>query len=156
MACTIPSEKRVANKPWTESDREFLVNGLEQSLDAVLQSVDQLTEEQWSWQVDSNPWSVGLIVEHLITHDELFYLCARRSHSPRIRSALIDFVKSTEADLRAYYTQSGRGPTAYRDLHQLLLISIAHTLRHHQQIENTLVNPRISKKIIRNFEQLPE
>ena len=53
----------------------------------------------------------------------------------RSRKALMEFVKSSDKDLRAYYTASGRGPTKYRDLHQLLLISIAHTLRHHRQIQ---------------------
>lgn len=46
--------------------------------------------------------------------------------------------KSTDKDLRKYYTRSGRGPTEYRDIHQLLLISIAHTERHHKQIAGIL------------------
>ena len=54
----------------------------------------------------------------------------------RIRRSLIDFVKTCDKDLRKYYTASGRGPTRYRDIHQLLLISIAHTQRHLSQIQN--------------------
>ena len=53
----------------------------------------------------------------------------------RVRKAMIEFVRSTDKDFRKFYTSSGRGPTAYRDLHQLLLISIAHTQRHLQQIQ---------------------
>jgi len=53
----------------------------------------------------------------------------------RIRTALVDFVKTTDKDLRKIYTSSGRGPTTYRDLHQLLLISVAHTQRHLKQIK---------------------
>ncbi|MBT8255323.1 MAG: DinB family protein [Bacteroidia bacterium] len=53
-----------------------------------------------------------------------------------IRAMLIDFVKTTNKDLRQFYTSSGRGPTMYRDLHQLLLISGAHTERHRKQIQN--------------------
>ncbi len=52
----------------------------------------------------------------------------------KIRQALIQFVAITNKDLRKYYTSSGRGPTKFRDLHQLLLISVAHTQRHYQQI----------------------
>ena len=53
----------------------------------------------------------------------------------RVRLALIEFVKTTDKDFRKFYTRSGRGPTAYRDLHQLLLISTAHTQRHLLQIQ---------------------
>lgn len=53
----------------------------------------------------------------------------------RVRKAMIEFVRSTDKDFRKLYTSSGRGPTAYRDLHQLLLISVAHTQRHLLQIK---------------------
>ena len=52
----------------------------------------------------------------------------------KIRTALIAYLETTELNLRAYYTKIGRGPTEYRDLHQLLLISVAHTTRHTNQI----------------------
>ena len=57
-------------------------------------------------------------------------------HYRRVRGEMISFVSNSNVDLRKYYTESGRGPTTYRDLHQLLLISIAHTRRHHTQIQN--------------------
>ena len=51
-----------------------------------------------------------------------------------VRTRMIHYLKTYEGNLRAYYTKSGRGPTEYRDLHQLMLISIAHTERHLSQI----------------------
>lgn len=174
------------NRVWTEKDRKFLVTHLTTSLDTVIQTVKSLNEVQWNWQSDSTTWSIALVLEHLITHEELFYREVRvlsslpsmaaigdtkfatdeaimsyseitdqnRGKAPiylapkgrwcdkesalasyqETRKALIKFASDTEANLRAYYTKSGRGPTEFRDLHQLLLISIAHTRRHAQQI----------------------
>ncbi len=58
----------------------------------------------------------------------------------RVRKSLIQFVQTTDKDLRKFYTGSGRGPSAYRDLHQLLLISVAHTQRHLTQIQMIKAN----------------
>jgi len=63
----------------------------------------------------------------------------------RSRGRLIEFVNSTNSDLRKYYTSSGRGPTKYRDLHQLLLISVAHTMRHHKQILDVKIEMKRSR-----------
>lgn len=190
-----PSPSSTDNeRRWEEADRSSLISGLSASLDSVLQSVAPLSEEQWNWQADSNTWSIALVVEHLITHEELFYREVRvlsnlpslpvqdgakfasdkaimsyseitdqnRGKAPvylapkgrwcdkgmalasyqETRKAMIDFVSNTEVNLRAYYTKSGRGPTEFRDLHQLLLISIAHTNRHQQQIQAVLADER--------------
>ena len=63
----------------------------------------------------------------------------------RSRGRLIEYVNSTNSDLRKYYTSSGRGPTKYRDLHQLLLISVAHTMRHHKQILDVKIEMKKSQ-----------
>lgn len=51
-----------------------------------------------------------------------------------MRNKIIDFVQKTDKDLRKYYSPSGRGKTQMRDLHQLMLISVAHTKRHLVQL----------------------
>lgn len=187
-SCTSTYNERI----WEEADRSLLISELAASLDAVLESVSPLSEEQWNWRPDSNTWSAALVIEHLITHEELFYREVKvlsnlpnlpvqdeskfaddaaimsysettdqnRGKAPaylapkgrwcdkenavasyqETRKAMIDFVSNTEANLRAYYTKSGRGPTEFRDLHQLLLISIAHTNRHQQQIQAVLAD----------------
>lgn len=52
----------------------------------------------------------------------------------KLRNEMIDFVSTTKKDLRKYVTPSGRGSAKMRDLHQLLLVTSAHTDRHTSQI----------------------
>lgn len=186
--CKSGEENEPGSRSWTETDRAYLVASLDSTLKVVLNEISSLDNSQWNWKPAPDKWSAALVVEHLITHDELFYREVRVlsglpepqpvpdslfaddedlltygeiteqniGNSPayleplgrwcskdeaimgysRVRNALINFVKSTDQDLRKYYTRSGRGPTLYRDLHQLLLVSIAHTARHHKQIRN--------------------
>lgn len=193
LSCSAPAPSNSSARIWSSDDREFLATHLQTSLDAILSAVDTITEEQWNWQPDSNTWSIALVLEHLITHEELFYREVRvlsnlpslpnvdntafasdeaimsyqditdqnRGKAPSYlaprgrwcekgialesyqvsRRAMIEFVNTTTVNLRAYYTKSGRGPTAYRDLHQLLLISVAHTRRHDKQIRSLLSHP---------------
>ncbi len=185
LACQTPSISDT-RAGWSGEDRQFLVDHLQFSFDAVMDEVADLAPTQWEWQEDSSKWSISLVVEHLVVHEELFYREMRvllalpemssvaadqfasdeailsyrmvtqenTGRSPtyleplgrwctkedamagyqRARRAMTDLVSSTDRDLRAYYTTSGRGPTSYRDLHQLMLISIAHTQRHLSQI----------------------
>ncbi len=164
-----------------------MLENLESSYMAVMNEIHSLSDHQWNWKSSDTTWSIALVTEHLILHDELFYREARvltgipqmpvqpdslfapddeifsyreitsanTGKAPsymepqgrwcskqdamdayaRIRSALIEFVDTSEKDFRKIYTSSGRGPTQYRDLHQLLLISVAHTQRHLKQIK---------------------
>lgn len=187
-ACTPQTREGLYTRTWSDNERQFLITNLDSTLNLVLNEVAQIDENEWNWKPDSLTWSVAEVVEHLITHDELFYreatvlsdlpempplmdslfsddeaILSYREITPqnigkapayleplgrwcrkedaiknykRIRGFLVTFVKNTDKDLRRYYTTSGRGPTRYRDLHQLLLISIAHTTRHNTQIRN--------------------
>lgn len=54
----------------------------------------------------------------------------------KLRDNLIDFVRTTDKDLRKFVTPSGRGSAPMRDLHQLMLVTIAHTDRHLIQLQN--------------------
>ena len=54
------------------------------------------------------------------------------------RNHYVAFVEQTDANLRSYFSPNGRGRSDYRDLHQLIMISIAHNRRHLQQIHNIL------------------
>jgi len=186
-SCIKQKESKLYSKSWTDSDRMYLKENLKKSVDLILNEVKPLTEDQINWKADENEWSIAFILEHLITHDELFYREVRVlsdlpemniqndslfeedmgilsyakvtteniGKSPayleplgkwckkqdaieayeRIRGFLISFVEITDKDLRKYYTTSGRGATKFRDLHQLLLISVSHTRRHLVQIQ---------------------
>ncbi|MEM7187625.1 MAG: DinB family protein [Bacteroidota bacterium] len=188
MSCTSNTSTNHYQRTWSQEDRSFLSENLESSIKAVLNEVGHLNNQQWHWKSSDSTWSIAMVIEHLILHDELFYREARvltgipemstqpdslfatdeeiysykeitskntgkapsymeplgrwcskedaTSAYSRIRNAMIEFVNSSDSDLRRIYTSSGRGPTQYRDLHQLLLISVAHTQRHLQQIQN--------------------
>lgn len=58
-----------------------------------------------------------------------------------MRNKIIEFIQSTDKDLRKFYTPSGRGKAEVRDLHQLMLISIAHTDRHLKQLRRIKQHP---------------
>lgn len=59
----------------------------------------------------------------------------------KVRGQLILFIRETDKDLRKYYSPSGKGEAAYRDLHQLMLVSIAHANRHLEQIRRIKNHP---------------
>jgi len=186
-SCINQKDTKLYSKSWTDSDRIYLKENLKKSIDQILIEIKVLTEDQINWKPNENEWSIAFVLEHLITHDELFYREVRVlsdlpemniqndslfeedkgilsyakvtteniGKSPRyleplgkwckkqdaieayerIRGFLISFVESTDKDLRKYYTTSGRGSTKFRDLHQLLLISVSHTRRHLVQIQ---------------------
>jgi hypothetical protein len=188
VSCGKQSPTSNYSRSWTDQDRKFLIDNLESSLQKVMDEIDSLNEDQWNHRTGNDDWSIALVVEHLITHDELFsrevrvlsqlpvmtpqpdslfaedeeilsyseitpqnigrapdYLaplgrwCSKQeaiTAYQRTGYTLIEYVEKSGTDFRKYYTTSGRGPTKYRDLHQLLLISIAHTKRHLQQIKN--------------------
>lgn len=64
----------------------------------------------------------------------------------RSREKLTDFIRNTDADLRLHFTfrdyyPSNEGLWAIRDLHQLILTTIAHTERHVNQIKRIKAHP---------------
>ncbi|MCZ6900390.1 MAG: DinB family protein [Bacteroidetes bacterium] len=63
----------------------------------------------------------------------------------RTRDKMLEFVKTTDADLRMQFTYRKKVPKndfrRVRDLHQIILTTIAHTKRHIHQIERIKVHP---------------
>ncbi|MDN5210624.1 DinB family protein [Fulvivirgaceae bacterium BMA12] len=79
------------------------------------------------------------------TAKSLWYLEPRGRWSSReqaidafnqVRNEMIRFIEETDKDFRRYYSPSGKGNADFRDLHQLMLISVAHADRHLTQIRN--------------------
>lgn len=76
--------------------------------------------------------------------DPIAHWCSSGQTSSKFtqtRKDFVDFLAHTDRNLRAYYSTNGRGKKPYRDLHQLVLVSIAHTKRHLTQIQNIKHNP---------------
>lgn len=67
----------------------------------------------------------------------------------RGRNYLIEFVRSTKKDFRKYITPTGNNQkeSGLRDLHQLMLVSIAHTDRHLKQLKQVKKHPDYPKQL---------
>lgn len=68
-----------------------------------------------------------------------------RAQFNRTRDKMLEFVKNTDADLRLQFTYRKKAPEndfrRVRDLHQIILTTIAHTKRHIRQIERIKAHP---------------
>ena len=76
--------------------------------------------------------------------DPQLHWCSSRQTWPKFQRShdqYIDFISDTKHNLRAFYTSNGRGQNPYRDLHQLVLISIVHAERHISQIQSIKSHP---------------
>ena len=77
----------------------------------------------------ASPWYLDPTVHWCQPQQALASFTQTRDH-------YISFVDTTNANLRAYFSANGRGKKPYRDLHQLVMISVAHSQRHLQQIRH--------------------
>lgn len=57
---------------WTEEDRRYLLDNLIRSKEELTKEVQNLTEEQWKFQENSDRWSINKIVEHLAIYELIF------------------------------------------------------------------------------------
>lgn len=93
-----------------------------------------------NWMDDPNPHMAERNAEPLGLmkgNDNLtFFLFGRES--------LIEFIKNTNADLKAHYTFRG-GDEKRRSIHALIVVHFGHTDRHLRQIERIKSNPGFPK-----------
>ena len=52
-------------KLWTESDRQYTLDNLKRTRDAIIQETENLSPAQWKFKESPDRWSIGEIVEHL-------------------------------------------------------------------------------------------
>ena len=52
-------------KLWTEADRQYTLNNLQRTRDAIIRETENLTPAQWAFHESPNRWSIGEVVEHL-------------------------------------------------------------------------------------------
>jgi len=183
------------SKYWTQTDRETLLGGLEESRMELEQEVIGLSPDQWFFKSDSTAWSISEIVEHLGLQEDMHYrelyilslspiqpdyAGTTRKNDPKVseyefnpekgisdwfvepmgrwtdqksamyqfnrsRDKMVEFIVLTEVDLRAHFTfRNIEDETDFRrvrDLHQIILTTIAHTRRHIHQIERIKEHP---------------
>jgi hypothetical protein len=182
-----------SEESWNEAERSFMISGLERTKNELLNELKGLNNEQWSFKISKEKWSIREVVEHLEVQDELYHreiflviktpqslkyleivkgkdqailnyatdstkgtagwslepigrFCSKYDSEIafiRARDHIIEFVNETNLDLRKFFTFrkyiDDGGLTDIRlwdvrDLHQLLLTTIAHTDRHINQI----------------------
>jgi DinB superfamily len=50
---------------WTETDRQYTLDNMRRTRDALVKETDNLTSAQWAFRDSANRWSIGEVVEHL-------------------------------------------------------------------------------------------
>lgn len=82
---------RGQNRPWTEADRQYQVQNLKRTQEAVKRATAGLTEEQWHFRESVQRWSIAEIVEHLALWEIIFArevnLTMRNQPNPALQQA---------------------------------------------------------------------
>ena len=65
-------EEKLSAPVWTETDRQYLLDNLIRSKEALLTETKGLTDEQWNFKESSNAWSINQIIEHLALYELIF------------------------------------------------------------------------------------
>ncbi|MBD2701312.1 hypothetical protein IC229_11735 [Spirosoma sp. BT702] len=63
--------KNVSIRQWKETDRQLLLVWLRITQEHLVSMVQELTENQFMNQLDTNQWSIGKIMEYLIKADKM-------------------------------------------------------------------------------------
>jgi hypothetical protein len=50
---------------WTEADRQYTLDNMRRTRDALIKETENLTPEQWAFRDSANRWSIAEVVEHL-------------------------------------------------------------------------------------------
>ncbi len=94
---------------WTEAERKFLLDGLAQTRDLVVDATKGLTPAQWRFKEDPGRWSIAEIVEHLGLQDDMYFremdIIAQQPSQPARR----DGVKEQDALILQYAEDPEKG-----------------------------------------------
>jgi len=61
-----------AQKLWTENDRQYLLDHLKKTTDALEKETTGLTEAQWHFKESPGRWSIAQVIEHLGIYESLY------------------------------------------------------------------------------------
>jgi hypothetical protein len=50
---------------WTEADRQYTLDNMKRTRDALVKETENLTPAQWAFRDSAHRWSIGQVVEHL-------------------------------------------------------------------------------------------
>lgn len=50
---------------WTETDRQYTLDNMRRTRDALVKETENLTPAQWAFRDSADRWSIGEVVEHL-------------------------------------------------------------------------------------------
>ena len=68
------SNNKLAQKRlWTESERQVLLSELDRTTKGLMLEIEDLNQQQWTFQESPDRWSIAQIVEHLTVQNELHY-----------------------------------------------------------------------------------
>ena len=79
VAAQTPSEMRM-----TEAERAEVIELLLKSEQEMLQAIDGLTDQQWTFKPTPERWSVGEVVEHIVLADALLFDTAVKALDARL------------------------------------------------------------------------
>ena len=92
---------------WTETDRQYQVQNLKRTQEAIEKATVSLTEEQWHFRGSPQSWSIAEIVEHLALWEIIFAreinLAMRNGPNPSLKqacrtdSSYLDFILEEKA-----------------------------------------------------------
>lgn len=54
-----------AKSLWTEADRQYTLDNMRRTRDALIKETENLTPKQWAFRDSTNRWSIAEVVEHL-------------------------------------------------------------------------------------------
>jgi hypothetical protein len=65
ISIVVLSASAQGTKTWSESDRQYLLDNLIRSRDAIVKETENLSEEQWNFHESPDRWSIKQVVEHI-------------------------------------------------------------------------------------------
>jgi hypothetical protein len=100
---------------WTENDRGFLLEQLQQSRDQLVKETQHLTDTQWNFKEAPGRWSIRQVVEHIGIWELLLQreisLAYMGGPKPELAAAAtpdsinINFLKDSSAHIATEYTK---------------------------------------------------
>jgi hypothetical protein len=107
------SVAQIKSSIWTQSDRQFLIDGLKNSQTDLLKEIEGLNELQIHFKPDSNQWSIAEVIEHLGIYEELLYWDLTNNQYTEERPDLVEKVKGIDAAMIGYATDPNKGQAPF-------------------------------------------